>query len=183
MRVISGEAGGRRLKAPPGGRARPTADRVKEALFGALGERVVGARVLDLYAGSGGLGIEALSRGAEAGTFVERDPAAAVAIEENLARTGLSARAMVVRSSVDRFLAHPPEQPFDLVVIDAPYSGGVPLRVLASLPAGGFLAPEAVVVVEVSSATLPITPPPDLELVSQRRYGDSALVWLQRLRP
>lgn len=103
MRVIAGIAKGRRLRAAAG--TRPTADSVKEALFSTLGTRVAGGRVLDLYAGSGALGIEALSRGAEAATFVERDPRAVSVIRSNLEATGFSGQARVVEAPVQRFLA------------------------------------------------------------------------------
>src|SRR5918998_3417279 len=98
MRVIAGRWGGRRLQAPPGDATRPTSDRVREALFSILGARVDDARVLDLFAGSGALGIEALSRGAASATFVDHDPDALAAVRANLDGTGLADRATVVRA-------------------------------------------------------------------------------------
>ncbi|MER3469301.1 MAG: 16S rRNA (guanine(966)-N(2))-methyltransferase RsmD, partial [Thermoflexus sp.] len=100
MRVISGSAKGRRLKSLPGAGTRPIADRVKTALFDILGASVVGARVLDLFAGTGSVGIEALSRGAAEAVFVEKDPRAVRVLRENLQRTGLADRARVVRGDV-----------------------------------------------------------------------------------
>jgi 16S rRNA (guanine966-N2)-methyltransferase len=117
LRVVAGEFKGRRLVAPRGAHTRPTADRVREALFSMLGD-VEGARVLDLYAGSGALGIEALSRGAASAVFVERDPAALTAIERNLAP--LDVEASVERADALRWLARA-EGPFDLVFCDPPY--------------------------------------------------------------
>jgi len=117
VRVVAGEFKGRRLYAPRGSRTRPTADRVREALFSMLGD-VSGARVLDLYAGSGALGIEALSRGAESAVFVERDAKALDALRRNLDATG--ARGAVRREDVARFLSRP-EGTFDLVFADPPY--------------------------------------------------------------
>ena len=117
MRIVAGEYGGRRLHAPRGTRTRPTADRVREALFSMLGD-VSGARVLDLYAGSGALGIEALSRGAASAVFVERDARAAATITRNL--DALGADAEVRRQDALRFLASG-AGPFDLVFCDPPY--------------------------------------------------------------
>jgi 16S rRNA (guanine966-N2)-methyltransferase len=122
MRVIAGELKGQRLVAPKGWKVRPTSDRVREAIFSALGERVVGARVLDLYCGTGALAIEALSRGASHATLVDRDTRAALGNVEHL---GLGERVALVRSDVSRWLAGRVEGPaapaFDLIFIDAPY--------------------------------------------------------------
>src|SRR5437870_4293923 len=107
MRVVAGTARGRRLDAPPGTATRPTSDRVRESVFNSLGslDLVVGATVVDLFAGSGAMGIEALSRGAERATFVESDAAAARVITANLERCGLSDRGRVVASTVERYLS------------------------------------------------------------------------------
>ncbi len=122
MRVIAGELKGQRLVAPRGWKVRPTSDRVREAIFSALGERVVGAGVLDLYCGTGALAIEALSRGAAGAVMVDRDTRPALG---NVQRLGLEQRAELVRAEVGRWLAAVPEDSerprFDLVFIDAPY--------------------------------------------------------------
>src|SRR3954452_19357241 len=122
MRVIAGELKGQRLVAPRGWKVRPTADRVREAVFSALGERVVGARVLDLFCGTGALAIEALSRGAAEAVLVDRDTRPALG---NVERLGLGGRAELVRSEVERWLGvRDPvadEDRFDLVFVDAPY--------------------------------------------------------------
>jgi 16S rRNA (guanine(966)-N(2))-methyltransferase RsmD len=122
MRVIAGELGGQRLVAPRGWKVRPTSDRVREAIFSALGARVAGARVLDLYCGTGALAIEALSRGARHAVLVDRDTRAALG---NVERLGLGGRVELVRADVSRWLAgrsETPEAPsFDLVFVDAPY--------------------------------------------------------------
>jgi 16S rRNA (guanine966-N2)-methyltransferase len=120
MRVISGELGGRRLVAPRGWKVRPTSDRVREAIFSALGERVGGATVLDLYCGTGAFAIEALSRGAAHATLVDRDTRAALGNVEHL---GLGERTELVRADVSRWLAARGEDDpaFDLVFVDAPY--------------------------------------------------------------
>ncbi len=123
MRVVAGTAGGRRLAAPPGTSTRPTSDRVREATFNALDSlgAVDGAVVLDLFAGSGALGIEALSRGSTRATFVDRDPRALAVVRANLATTGLAAAATVVRSDAVRFVAGAAPASFDLVLADPPY--------------------------------------------------------------
>lgn len=178
MRVIAGEAKGRRLAAIRAPGIRPTADRVREALFSALGPAVAGARVLDLYAGSGALGIEALSRGAARAVFVEEARGAVDVILANLALTGLEDRARVVGSTVERFLDEARGGPFDLVLIDPPYAEGPPTRQLRSLAAGPLLAPGASVVVEGRGPDA--GPAVDgLELASVRRYGDSSLAFLR----
>ena len=178
MRVIAGEAKGRRLTGIRSPAIRPTSDRVREALFSALGDAVPEARVLDLYAGSGALGIEALSRGAARAVFVDSDREAVDAIRANLALTRMDDRATVVRSAVGGFLAAGRHGPFDLVFIDPPYVQGAPVGDLQALVAGGLLAVGAGVVLETRG---PDAPPPveGLELVSLRRYGDTTLVFLR----
>jgi 16S rRNA (guanine966-N2)-methyltransferase len=120
MRVIAGELGGRQLVAPRGWKVRPTSERAREAIFSVLGDRVEGARVLDLYCGTGALAIEALSRGAAHATLVDRDTRAALGNVEHL---GLGERADLVRTDVSRWLAADEEEKacFDLVFVDAPY--------------------------------------------------------------
>ena len=178
LRVIAGTAGGRKLVAPKGG-ARPTADRVKEALFSSLGARVSGASVLDLYAGSGALGIEALSRGAARAVLVDHDRAAVVAIRANLAATGLADDARVHGSTVTSFLSSAAaEAPFDLVFLDPPYDVASEdvATVLADLAAAGVVAPEATVVVERPTAGEPVALPVGWGIEKERAYGDTLLV-------
>ena len=168
MRVVAGEFKGRRLHAPRGAGTRPTADRVREALFSMLGD-VSGARVLDLYAGSGALGIEALSRGAASATFVERDRHALAALRRNLEAVG--APAEVIPRDVERFLARPAGT-FDLVFCDPPYDGAPAVaEVLAeALPA--LTAQEARIVTE-SDKRNPLLLP--LPLMVERAYGDTRI--------
>jgi 16S rRNA (guanine966-N2)-methyltransferase len=125
VRVIAGTAKGTRLGRVPEG-VRPVSDRVREGLFSSIGPRIEGARVLDLYAGTGAIGIEALSRGAEHATFVDTSPTAVAAVRENLRRTSLEDRGSVQRSDVLRFLERlrDPQSGFDLVFLDPPYGAG-----------------------------------------------------------
>jgi 16S rRNA (guanine966-N2)-methyltransferase len=175
VRVIAGAARGRRLRVPAGEVTRPTADRVKEALFSSLQPCLAGARVLDLYAGAGGLGLEALSRGAAAVTFVESDRRALQALRDNVEVVGLPG-ATVVALDVRRALATElAGGPFDLALLDPPYrlSGEELDGVLAALV--GHLAPEAQVVVERDRRAEPPRWPAGLLAAEPRRYGDTAV--------
>jgi 16S rRNA (guanine966-N2)-methyltransferase len=181
--VIAGAAGGLALVAPKGGAARPTTDRVKESLFGALGpDPLVDASVLDLYAGSGALAIEALSRGAARAVLVDRDHAAVTAIRRNLATTRLRGQARVQGSTVATFLAGKPpaERPFDLVFLDPPYAAtSAELgRVLNSLDRSGWLAEGATVVVERPSGAGPAPAPDAWKATWERAYGDTLVTVL-----
>lgn len=182
MRVIAGTAKGRPLVAPTGRGTRPTADRVREAVFSSLQAVVAGARVLDLYAGSGAMGIEALSRGAGAATFVERDRRACTTIRDNLATTRLDDGAAVVARDVRSALLDlvAAGQTFDLVFVDPPYRVDPDeLReVLASVP--GVLADGGRVRLE-QAVKGPDTDWPESLLVTRvRRYGDTRIVEAER---
>jgi 16S rRNA (guanine966-N2)-methyltransferase len=172
MRVIAGRYKGRRLTAPAGTDTRPTSDRVREALFSVLGARVEGARVLDLFAGSGALGIEALSRGASEATFVESSPAALKALRANLAP--LEAPAETRRTEARRFLgsASRAARQYDLVFLDPPYRLAATLGSELSEALPAVLAPGAVVVSE-SDRRSPLAL--DLPLLDERRYGDTLI--------
>jgi 16S rRNA (guanine966-N2)-methyltransferase len=165
VRVVAGEYRGRRLKAPAGSRTRPTADRVREALFSILGS-VEGRAVLDLYAGSGALGIEALSRGAASATFVDREPAAVTAIRHNLDAIGRRER--VVRSDALAFLRRVEAPAYDLVFIDPPYDSGTELGAHLSELLPGAVAADAVIVTESDKRA-----PLDLAMprADERAYG------------
>jgi 16S rRNA (guanine966-N2)-methyltransferase len=181
LRVVAGTFKGRRLAAPRGTRTRPTADRVREALFSMLGD-VSDARVLDLFAGSGALGIEALSRGAASATFVEHDAGAATVIRSNLVRARLDGpAATVVRDDAPRWLRRvpPPDGPFDLVVIDPPYDR--PELLLSVLDAlGPVLAPGARVVAKHFWRDAPPARVGLLASDRERRFGETALTFYTR---
>jgi 16S rRNA (guanine966-N2)-methyltransferase len=170
MRVIAGELKGQRLVAPKGWKVRPTSDRVREAIFSALGDRVAGARVLDLYCGTGALAIEALSRGAAGAVLVDRDTRPALG---NVQRLGLAERTELLRADVARWLAQVSDDPatgkFDLVFVDAPYrlADRVAQDLNTHLPQ--LLADQGRAVVE-SGARQPLQVD-SLEPLRQRRYG------------
>lgn len=170
MRVIAGELSGQQLVAPRGWKVRPTSDRAREAIFSVLGERVIGARVLDLYCGTGALAIEALSRGAAEAILVDRDTRAAVG---NVERLGLAERVELVRADVSRWLGNSEgeeEKPsFDLVFVDAPYrlADRVGQELDSQLP--GLLSEGGRVIVE-SGARRPLRID-SLPRLRQRRYG------------
>ncbi len=172
MRIVSGAWGGRRLQAPPGDATRPTSDRVREALFSVLGARVEGARVLDLFAGSGALGLEALSRGAAAATFVDSAPAAVQTVRANLAALG--GEADVRRRDARRFLhsARRGAHEYDLVLLDPPYRLATRLGRELSQDLPPVLAAGATVVSE-SDRRSPLDL--DLPLSDERRYGDTLI--------
>lgn len=175
MRVIAGVAKGRRLVAPKGDRTRPTSDRVKESWFSTLQPVLGGAHVLDLYAGSGALGLEALSRGAAAVTFVEKDRRALEALRTNLAAVDLPG-ATVIGRDVHLVLAESlTDAPFDVVVADPPYRTDEAelTRLLAALVR--HLAPEAVVTFERGRREPAPTWPGELIPDDPRRYGDTTL--------
>jgi 16S rRNA (guanine966-N2)-methyltransferase len=168
VRIVAGEFKGRRLHAPRGARTRPTADRVREALFSMLGD-VTGLRVLDLYAGSGALGIEALSRGAASTVFVERDRQALDALLRNLDAVGATAE--VRRQDVARFLARP-EGTFDLVFCDPPYDDASRVAAPLSEALPAMLEEDARIVTE-SDKRNPLLL--SLPLVVERAYGDTRI--------
>ncbi len=175
MRVVAGAARGRRLTVPAGDTVRPTADRVKEALFSSLQPLLAGARVLDLYAGSGALGLEALSRGATHVTFVERDRRALDALRANVEVVGLPGTSIVAGPVARALAGHVAGEPFDLVVADPPYRTPA-AEVTATLAAVvDHLAPEATVVVERAVRDELPTWPEGFALDEPRRYGDTAL--------
>lgn len=181
-RIIGGAAGGRRLRTPTGESTRPTSDRVREALFSSLEAllgSVHGLRFLDLYAGSGAVGLEARSRGAGVVTCVEQDRRTAALVRDNARSLGLPVE--VVACAVARHLAHPPRTPYDVVFADPPYP--LPTAAvdadLVALREHGWLTPGAVVVVERSSRGGSLAWPGGYEALRERRYGETVL-WYGR---
>ncbi|BCJ34743.1 DNA methylase [Actinocatenispora thailandica] len=181
-RIVAGALGGRRLAVPAGQSTRPTSDRVREALFSTLGTllELPGARVLDLYAGSGAVGFEALSRGCGYALFVESDPKAAAVLRRNAAQLGVGGAARIVAGPVARALERPPAQRYDLVFADPPYA--LPQETLTTVLAAvtaDWLAPDGVLVVERSTRTAEPDWPEEITGRRGRRYGETTL-WYGR---
>ena len=205
MRIVAGRHRGRRLEAPAGMAVRPTADRTREAMFNILtqgklpwrapvGERgaegqdapghdserrgnpLAGARALDAFAGTGALGLEALSRGAAFVTFMENQAAALAACRNNIALLEETARSQALRCDVLR--PPPAPAPCDLVLMDPPYNQGLAAPALAALEAAGWLAPGALAVVELM-AKEPFALPEGFEALDERKYGKARLVFLR----
>jgi 16S rRNA (guanine966-N2)-methyltransferase len=175
MRVIAGEAKGQRLLSVPGRATRPITDRVKESLFNILGERVVDAFFLDLFAGTGSVGIEALSRGAHRAIFVEWNGRALKVIAENLKRTGLADRAQVVRSDVFKFLRGEFDEKFDIVYIAPPQYKGLWAKTLLALDGWELLAHEGLIVAQIHPKEFAPLDLKSLQLADQRKYGSTLL--------
>lgn len=177
MRVIAGIAKKKSLKVPRGWPGRPTADRVKESLFNILAPRVVGSSFLDLFAGTGNVGIEALSRGADRAVFVERDKRAVKVIRENLNHVGLLEQALVlagdVFTSLGQLAAH--KEQFDLIFLDPPYGQSLEVPTLEALECHDLVAPRGMVVVESSKREALPESMGRLVRYRQQQFGDTLL--------
>ena len=179
MRIIAGEWRGRRLHAPPGLDTRPTADRVRETLFSMLVSRLgsfEGLRVADLFAGSGAMGLEALSRGAAFACFVESDSKAAAAIRANAAELGALDRVQILGGSA---LALPRSDPFDLVLADPPYAAGSGTAAVRAVSTAGWLAPGGWMSVETALGDR--VEPGDMAIDAERNVGRASLTLLRSL--
>ncbi len=182
MRIIAGKYRGRRLRPVPGRKTRPTGDRVREALFSVLGETVAGSRVLDLFAGTGALGLEALSRGAARVVMVENDPSARAAIEANIASLGAAAAVRLHPASFPAALEDlsGAGEEFDIVLADPPYRSGLGGNLLDRLSGFAILAPGGVVAIEHSPETGPGPAGPGWRPLRRKRYGRTALSFFAR---
>ena len=181
-RIVAGTHGGRRLLVPAGRDTRPTSDRVREALFSTLDTLVDldGARFADLYAGSGAVGLEALSRGAAHVLLVEADPRAARVARDNVGTLGAGGPVKVVADRVERVLRTVPGEPYDVVFADPPYAvADERVTDLLNALVEGWLAPDAVVVVERATRGAPLVWVEGLTSVTSRRYGETTL-WYGR---
>ncbi len=180
LRIVSGTVGGRRLKTPKGVEIRPTQDRIKQVIFNSLIEIVEGASVLDLFGGTGSLGLESLSRGAEKALFVEREIRCVGAIKENVTLCGFDAQSRVIRQDVNEFLAHPTGEQFDIVFADPPYE-----KIRSSLDESPFLLavrpwvkPGGLFVWEHFSGQR-LKGPQGWTIVRDRDYGETGLTFLR----
>lgn len=184
MRIVGGRFKGRAIAAPPGRDTRPTSDRAREAVFNILAHAdwspgLEGRRVLDLFAGAGGLGLEALSRGAAFALFVETDAGARGAIRDNIEALGLFGVTRIHRRDATDLGVKPAGlgEPFDLVFLDPPYGKGLGERTLAKLAQGGWVTPDAVIVFECGADETPATP--GFEALDERLYGAAKVLFLR----
>lgn len=180
MRVIAGEAKGRKLLSVPGQATRPITDRVKESLFNILGGQVVNALFLDLFAGTGSVGIEALSRGARRAVFVERNRQALKVIVKNLKMTGLADRAQVVSSDVFKFLKKEFGEKFDIIYIAPPQYKGLWAKTLLALEERELLANEGLIIAQIHPKESAFLDLKWLQLADQRKYGSTLLCFYAR---
>jgi 16S rRNA (guanine966-N2)-methyltransferase len=182
MRIVGGRLRGRALAAPKSQAIRPTADRLREALFNILvhayGDPVTGARVLDLFAGTGALGLEALSRGAAFALFIDDGAEARALLRENVAALGLGGVTRIFRRDACKLGPAHPIEPFSLAFLDPPYGRGLAEAALASARAGGWLTPAALIVVE-EAASAAFAVPEGFDELERRRYDDTALIVLR----
>lgn len=183
MRVVGGRLRSRPLKAPRSDAIRPTADRLRESLFNILihghGDPVTGARVLDLFAGTGALGIEAISRGAAYVLFVDDGVEARALLRDNVESLGLGGVARIFRRDATKLGPAHPVEPFTLAFLDPPYGKGLAEKALASARDGGWLTPGAFVVVE-EAADANFAAPEGFEQLERRGYDDTMLVFLRK---
>lgn len=183
MRIVAGKNRGRKLAAPPGSTVRPTAERAREALFnilahGRFAEQPVyaDARVLDVFAGTGAFGLEALSRGARFACFIEQDRSVRDILSANIAALGEQSRTRVIASDA----TSPPRADglYDLIFLDPPYKSDLAAPAIIALATTGWLAPNALLIVELA-ARAPFTPPDGFQILEERRYGAGRLVFLR----
>jgi 16S rRNA (guanine966-N2)-methyltransferase len=182
MRIVGGRFGGRTLLTPKSQAIRPTADRLREALFNILqhsyGDPVEGARVLDLFAGTGALGLEALSRGAAFVLFVDDGAEARALLRGNVDALGAGGSSKVYRRDATKLGPAHPMEPFSVAFLDPPYGKGLAEQALASVLSGGWLTPDALVVVE-EAADAAFETPGGFEEIERRDYGDTKLIFLK----
>ncbi len=182
MRVIGGKARGRQLKSVPGKQTRPITDRVKEAVFNILAGEVEGARVLDLFGGTGAVGIEALSRGAEHATFVEIANKPYRVLRENLRLTGFEAQATTVRGDAFAFLRGRPEEPYDIVYIAPPQYKGMWRKALEMLDERPYwVAEDGLVIVQIDPREREDVSLAHFALERERRYGDTLILFFRKV--
>lgn len=182
MRIIAGEMRGRQLKTVEGMQTRPTSDKVKGAIFSVLGDKVLDARVLDLFAGTGNLAIEALSRGSREAVLVEKSFDAHQVILRNIERMGVSQKTNLLLMDAFKYIRSYPNELFDLIFLDPPYRKELVLQVLMILKEYSYLTPDGVIVAETANdeelSNNTIYP---FEIRKTREYGDTKIWYLQRM--
>lgn len=178
MRIIAGSRRGLRLASLPGRQTRPTADRVREAIFSSIAPRLAGARVLDLFAGTGAMGLEALSRGAAEAIFCETHPATLHVLQKNILLTNLPGARLIKGDAIAALRQGRIEGPFDLIFIDPPYAADLYLPALEAIQAGDFLAKDGLIVAEHAKKAF-LSPGYDVFLIHKtKKYGDTCVSYL-----
>jgi len=185
LRIIAGQAGGRTLVAPKGMNTRPTADRIKEAVFSVLAEHIIDAEILDAFAGSGALGLEALSRGAASAVFIDKDRAAAAAVETNIAALGFTNAKLYVGNAqqmLKKLKAADKITGFDIVFLDPPYNRGLLNGMLETIRAQCLLKQNGIVVVETTAKDSEMQLSADWWIMRRRVYGDTEIIYCGLIR-
>ena len=181
MRIIAGEMRGRQLKTVEGMQTRPTSDKVKGAIFNVLGDKVLEARVLDLFAGTGNLALEALSRGSHDAVLVEKSRDAHHVIRKNIEQMGVSHKTRLLLLDAFKYINSHPEEIFDLIFLDPPYREGLALKVISTLKEHSCLAPDGVIVVETAKDEDLDGDIYPFEIRKTGEYGDTRVWYLQRM--
>jgi 16S rRNA (guanine966-N2)-methyltransferase len=181
MRIIAGEMRGRQLKTVEGMQTRPTSDKVKGAIFNVLGDKVLDARVLDLFAGTGNLAIEALSRGSHDAVLVEKSRDAHQVIRKNIEQMGVSHKAKLIPLDAFKYINRYPDEVFDLIFLDPPYREGLVLKVISTLKEHSCLAPDGVIVAETAKDEQLDGDIYPFEIRKTGEYGDTKVWYLQRM--
>ncbi|HUS89342.1 MAG TPA: 16S rRNA (guanine(966)-N(2))-methyltransferase RsmD [Desulfosporosinus sp.] len=181
MRIIAGEMRGRQLKTVEGMQTRPTSDKVKGAIFNVLGDKVLDARVLDLFAGTGNLAIEALSRGSHDAVLVEKSRGAHQVIRKNIEQMGVSHKAKLLLLDAFKYINRYPDEVFDLIFLDPPYREGLVLKVISILKEHSCLAPDGVIVAETAKDEQLDGDIYPFEIRKTGEYGDTKVWYLQRM--
>lgn len=181
MRIIAGEMRGRQLKTVEGMQTRPTSDKVKGAIFNVLGDKVLAARVLDLFAGTGNLALEALSRGSREAVLVEKSLGAHKVIRDNLARIGVSHKAKLLLMDAFKYIDRYPMEVFDLIFLDPPYHKELVSKAILAVKEHSYLAPFGVIVAETAKDETLNGDIYPLEIRKTGEYGDTKIWYLQRM--
>ena len=181
MRIIAGEMRGRKLKTVEGMQTRPTSDKVKGAIFNILGSKVLEARVLDLFAGTGNLALEALSRGSHDAVLVETSRDAHQVIRENIEQMGVSHKVKLLHLDAFQYISRYPDEVFDLIFLDPPYRGGLALKAISNLKEHACLAPDGVIIAETAKDEEIDGDIHPFEIRKTGEYGDTKVWYIQRM--
>lgn len=182
MRIIAGENRGKKLKAVPGSKTRPTADRVKEAVFSSIADRLYGCRFLDVFSGTGNIALEAVSRGAAEAVLLEKDVDALQVIQDNVIACRQQDRCSILRgdSFASMDLLHRQGKQFDIIYVDPPYQGGLYEEVLKNIASKDLLAPNGVILLECAKNTSLSMENSIFFIYKEKCYGDTCIRYVQQ---